>query len=116
MAEYLVLIYEDEASWAQAGPDTWNRVIKEHEAFGERNGTVLRGGHGLHPTETATVVRSDAVGGFTVIDGPFAETKEALTGYYVIEAADLDEAVGIAKQVPAQFGGVEVRPVRVFDR
>lgn len=53
MAEYLVLIYEDEASWAQAGPDTWNRVIKEHGAFGERNGTVLRGGHGLHPRAPA---------------------------------------------------------------
>ncbi|PZS23669.1 MAG: hypothetical protein DLM60_02105 [Pseudonocardiales bacterium] len=116
MAEYLVLIYEDEAGWAEAGPDTWERVITEHRAFGERNGAVLRGGHGLHPTETATFVRTDNAGGFTVTDGPFAETKEALTGFYVIEAADLDAAVAIAKQVPAPFGGVEVRPVRVFDR
>ena len=48
-------------------------------------------------------------------DGPFAETKEALGGYYMIEASDLDQAIEIAKQVPARFGGVEVRPVMVFD-
>ena len=48
-------------------------------------------------------------------DGPFAETKEALGGYYLIEAPDLDAAIAIAKQVPAAFGGVEVRPVMVFD-
>jgi hypothetical protein len=48
-------------------------------------------------------------------DGPFAETKEALGGYYVIDAADLDQALAIAKQVPAPFGGVEVRPVRTVD-
>ncbi len=52
---------------------------------------------------------------FTATDGPFAETKEALGGYYLIEAADLDEALAVAKQVPAPFGGVEVRPVRTFD-
>jgi hypothetical protein len=50
-----------------------------------------------------------------VTDGPFIETKEALGGYYLIEAADLDEAIGIAKQVPVRTGGVEVRPIRVFD-
>ena len=56
-------------------------------------------------------MRPDGAGGFTVTDGPFAETKEALGGYYLIEAADLDEAIAIAKQVPAPFGGVEVRPI-----
>jgi len=60
-------------------------------------------------------VRKDPSGGFAVTDGAFAETKEALNGYYVIEAADLDEAVAVAKQVPARSGGVEVRPVMVFD-
>ena len=48
-------------------------------------------------------------------DGPFAETKEALGGFYLVDAADLDEALAIAKEVPAPFGGVEVRPIRVFD-
>jgi len=50
-----------------------------------------------------------------VTDGPFAETKEGLGGYYLIEAANLDDAIAIAKDVPAPFGGVEVRPIRVFD-
>jgi hypothetical protein len=70
----------------------------------------LLGGAALQPTGTATSVR-----GSEVTDGPFAETKEALGGYYLIEAADLDEAIAVAKQVPAPYGGVEVRPVMVFD-
>src|SRR5262249_16981639 len=113
--KYLVLIYEDEASWVTAGPEVMPQLLKEHRAFGERNGPALRGGNALHPTSTATTIRKDAAGELTVTDGPFAETKEALTGYYVIEAADLDEALAVAKQVPVPFGGVEVRPVRVFD-
>lgn len=60
-------------------------------------------------------MRPDPTGGATVTDGPFAETKEALGGYYLIEAADLDEALAIARDVPAPNGGVEVRPIRVFD-
>ena len=63
---------------------------------------------------TATSIRKNASGEFVTTDGPFAETKEAIGGYYVIEAADLDEAIAIASQVPAEFGGVEVRPIRVF--
>jgi hypothetical protein len=59
-------------------------------------------------------VRGDSSGGFTVTDGAFAETKEALGGYYLVEAADLDEALALAKQIPAPFGGVEVRPIRVL--
>ena len=115
MAEYLVLIYEDEASWAAADPDVVEQIMKGHRVFGERNGAALRGGNALHPTGTATSIRKESTGEFTVTDGPFAETKEALTGYYLIEAADLDEALAIAKQIPVPFGGVEVRPVRVFD-
>ena len=72
------------------------------------------GGHALEPTTTATSIRQNDGGDYTVTDGPFAETKEALGGYYLLEAADLDEAIALAKQVPARFGGVEVRPVMVF--
>ncbi|MGH3765891.1 MAG: YciI family protein [Pseudonocardiaceae bacterium] len=115
MAQYLVLIYEDEASWAVADPQVVAQILQDHGAFGERNGAAIAGGNALHPTGTATSIRKDSSGGFTVTDGPFAETKEALTGYYLIEAADLDAALAIAKQVPVPFGGVEVRPVRVFD-
>lgn len=115
MAQYLVLIYEDEAQWDTASADKTEQIMKEHVAFGERNGAALRGGNALQPTATATSIRRDASGGFTVTDAPFAETKEALGGYYLIEAADLDEAITVAKQVPAVFGGVEVRPIRTFD-
>ena len=86
-----------------------------HTTFGEQNGAKLRGGNALHPTSSATSLRHDSSGKLVVTDGAFAETKEALGGYYVIEAADLDEAIAIAAQVPASFGGVEVRPIRVFD-
>jgi hypothetical protein len=60
-------------------------------------------------------VRSDGADGFTVTDGPFVETKEALGGYYLVEAADLDEAIELAKQVPSNFGALEVRPIMVFN-
>jgi hypothetical protein len=115
MAEYLVLIYEDEAAWEKADPTTGEQIMKEHMGFSERNSGALRGGNALQPTTAATSVRKDSSGGYTVTDGAFAETKEALGGYYVIEAADLDSALALAKQVPAQFGGVEVRPIRTFD-
>jgi hypothetical protein len=115
MAEYLVLIYGDEASWASAGPEHWDATMKAHNEFGNANAAALRGGNALQPTSTATSIRANGSGGYAVTDGPFAETKEALGGYYLIEAADLDEAVAIAKQVPASFGGVEVRPIMVFN-
>jgi hypothetical protein len=115
MAEYLVLIYGDEASWEKVDPATSGQVMGEHRAFMERNTSALRGGNALQPTTTATSLRRDASGELTVTDGAFAETKEALGGYYLIEANDLDEALAIAKQVPAPFGGVEVRPIRTFD-
>lgn len=116
MAEYLVLIYGDEQSWANAAdPESLHDVLHAHEVFGKNNEAALRGGNALQPTSTATSIRADDSGGFSVTDGPFAETKEALGGYYLIDAADLDEAIAIAKQVPARFGGVEVRPIMVFD-
>jgi hypothetical protein len=116
MSEYLVLIYEDEAAYAEPGNEVWQQVMKAHEEFGTSNGPKLRGGNALQPVATATTIRRDSAGKATVTDGPFYETKEALGGYYLIEAADLDEAIAIAKQVPAAYGGVEVRPVMVFDQ
>jgi hypothetical protein len=106
MSEYLVILYEDETPYAEGGEKVWNEVGAEHGKFAQANGASLRGGNALQPTSTATTIR-----GGVVTDGPFAETKEAINGYYVIEAADLDEAIAIAKQVPAKFGGVEVRPI-----
>ena len=114
MAQYAILIYEGEPYWADAGQEVFERTLKEHAAFAEEYAGALRGGSALQPTRTATSVRKEPSGGFAVTDGAFAETKEALNGYYLIEAADLDEAVAVAKRVPARNGGVEVRPVRVL--
>jgi hypothetical protein len=107
MAQYLILIYETEASYATS--EVWQEVGQAHSRFAEQVGELgaqILGGNALEPTMTATSIRGDVV-----TDGPFAETKEALGGYYLIEAADLDQALAVAKLCPAKFGGVEVRPV-----
>jgi hypothetical protein len=115
MAQYLVLIYEDQRGYAEAGQQVWDEVSQEHRDFMASAGSELLGGNALEPVTTATSIRTSMSGEVTVTDGPFAETKEALGGYYLIEAADLDAAIAVAKQVPARFGGVEVRPVMVFE-
>lgn len=115
MAQYLVLIYGNETKFVQAGEEVYSSVMKGHEKFGTANAAAMLGGNALQPTATATSIRADDDGGFIITDGPFVETKEALAGYYLIEAPDLDEATRIAKQVPAPYGGLEVRPILVFD-
>ncbi|MBV9869614.1 MAG: hypothetical protein JO214_03235 [Frankiaceae bacterium] len=111
MSQYLILIYEDEAPFEGPGAaEVHAEVYAAHMKFGENNGPKLVGGNALQPTATATTIRDGVV-----TDGPFGETKEALGGYYLIEAADLDEAISIAKQVPAKYGAVELRPIMVFD-
>jgi hypothetical protein len=114
MAQYVVLIYEDEKSWFEGDPAEIEKGTQAHTEFAEAAAEKLRGGQALQPTGSATTIRKDGAGGFTVTDGPFVETKEALGGFYVIEAADLDEAIALAKQVPAPFGGVELRPVQIW--
>ena len=111
MAEYMVFIWDDEVAWENADPDTVAANQAEHEDFIARNVGALRGSNRLHPSGTATSIRHSVDGGVAVSDGAFAETKEVIGGYYLIDAADLDEALRIAVQVPAPFGGVEVRPV-----
>jgi len=110
MARYLILIYENESQYEDMSPDEWQTMGQLHGRFAEqveRGGGRIVSGEALMPTGTATSIRSDIV-----TDGPFTETKEALGGYYVIEANDLDEALGIARLCPAPHGGVEVRPIR----
>jgi hypothetical protein len=112
MAKYLILIYESEEAYATSTPDVWQTAMAAHMRFAEQipelGGTMLAG-EALQPTPTATSVRDDIV-----TDGPFVETKEALGGYYLIEASDLDQALAIAKACPAPYGGVEVRPILEF--
>lgn len=111
MAQYLILIYEDEAQYATASPQVYDEIMQAHNAFAgqvEEHGAKLLGGNALQSTGTATSIR----GGTDVTDGPFVETKEQLAGYYAVECADLDEAIAWAKKVPAvQWGAaIEVRP------
>jgi len=112
MAEYMILICEDEGAYATATPDVFQHVMEAHNRFAgqvtEKGGKIVEG-RALQPTSTATSIRGDVV-----TDGPFIETKEAVGGYYLIEARDLDHALDIAKLCPARFGGVEVRPIMVF--
>lgn len=110
MAQYLVLIYEDESAFADEA--VAKEVHEAHTAFFEKHGAAIAGGNALEPAATATTIRGNGSGGYVVTDAPFAETKEVLGGYYLIEAPDLDGALEIAKAVPAKFGGVEVRPIR----
>jgi hypothetical protein len=111
VGKYLVMIYDNEAKWAEDDGSVSEENHRRHQAFAEANGAALRGGAQLDGSNTATSIRSDGNGGFVVTDGTFAETKEVIGGYYVIEAPDLDEALAIAKQVPSPMGGVEVRPI-----
>jgi len=113
MSQYLILLYEDESFYAQATPDVLDGVMQAHNRFAEQVtglGAKILAGNALQPTSTATTIRNDVV-----TDGPFIESKEALGGYYLIEASDLDQALAVAKLCPANAGGVEVRPIMVFD-
>jgi len=112
MAEYLILLYDDETAWANAPKSEYGRMQEAHARFQQQAvglGAKIVNSNALQATGMATTVRGDVV-----TDGPFAETKEALGGYYLIEAADLDQALAVAKLVPTLNGGVEVRPIMVF--
>ena len=114
MPQYVALTYTRDVDWTQ--PE-FAREMKDYAEFGQAAAAVIRGGNALYPTATATTVRVTGGKGGDVVtsDGPYAETKEALTGYYLLECADLDEAVKIAAQIPAAWdGAVEVRPVIQF--
>jgi hypothetical protein len=115
MAQYLLMLAEDENGYATGDQKLFDEVMAGHNAFSEKWGEKVLGGNALQPTSTATTVRPDGAGSHTVTDGPFLEAKEAVGGYYLVEAADLDEAIAMAKDVPTPFGGIEIRPVMVFD-
>ena len=115
--QYLCLIYDDETNWGTLPEDERNAVFDEYGAFTEsikESGNYVAG-DALQPTSTATTVRIR--GGETLVtDGPFAETKEQLGGYYLVEAKDVDEALKIAERIPsARYGSIEVRPVVVWE-
>jgi hypothetical protein len=112
MPQYAALLYTDDVDWSL--PD-FAEETAEYKAFGEAAAAALRGGAALYPTSTATTVRVTGGKGGDVVtsDGPFAETKEVLAGFYLLEAADLDAAVALAAAIPAAWGSgaVEIRPI-----
>jgi hypothetical protein len=109
--EYLLLIYENEKRYAKGYPED---EMKEYRAFGSEWAKSIRGGNALQPTTTATTVRVRD-GKRLTTDGPFAETKEQLGGFYLVDAKDLDEAITMAGKIPgARSGCVEVRPIQKF--
>ena len=110
---YLLLIYSDENADAAATPDAGRDIMQRYFALTKdmRESGAFQAGDGLQPTATATTVRVRS-GETLTTDGPFAETKEQLGGFYLIEAADLDEAITWAARIPtAERGSVEVRPI-----
>jgi hypothetical protein len=115
--QYMCLIYDDENTWDNLPEDERNAVFAEYGSFTESikgSGNYVAG-DALQPTSTATTVRIRD-GKTTVTDGPFAETKEQLGGYYLVEAKDVDEALKIAERIPsARYGSIEVRPVVVWE-
>ena len=111
MPQYIALTYTADVDWSH--PDQ-AQEMKEYGAFSKAADAVIRGGAVLYPTSTATTVRvADGKSGEVLAsDGPYAETKEALTGFFLLECADLDEAIATAAQIPAAWSGaVELRPV-----
>jgi hypothetical protein len=110
MPAYLALTYTPDVDWTR--PEHLAEM-EEYREFGAAAAAITRGAGVLYPTASATTVRVSAKGGDVITsDGPYAETKEALTGYYVIECADLDEAVAVAATIPAAWNGaVELRPI-----
>jgi hypothetical protein len=114
MAKYLILIYGDDQQWAAMSPQEQRELDEGHRAFQAAAGSAIVGGDQLEPASMATSLRADPGGRPTTTDGPFLETKEALGGYYVLEASDLDEVLGLAARLPevaAGHSGVEIRPV-----
>ena len=114
--QYLLLIYDDEKRWAEMTKDDAGRMNDEYMTFTQdilKSGK-MKAGDALQPTHTATTVRVRG-GKTTTTDGPFAETKEQLGGYYLIEAEHLDEAIAIAARIPsATIGSIEIRPIQVY--
>jgi hypothetical protein len=111
MPKYVALTYTRDVDWTR--PE-YGEEMKDYAEFGQAAEAVIRGGQALYPTATATTVRVTGGKGGEVIttDGPYAETKEALTGFFLMECADLDEAIAVAKDIPAiHYGTVEIRPV-----
>jgi len=116
--QYMLLIYSNEKDWDKQTPEQMGEVMNAYNAFTEsivKSGNY-KAGEALQPVSTATTVRVRN-GKPQITDGPFAETREQLGGFYWIEAKDLDQALQIAARIPsALVGSIEVRPIMVFEK
>jgi hypothetical protein len=111
--KYILMIYGDEREWLATSREDMAAIYEAHAAYGAemQKAGVMRGGAELKPTTTATTVRFDG-GTPRTMDGPFAETKEQLGGYYLIEVDDLEQAIAWAEKMPGMASGaVEIRPI-----
>src|SRR3954467_11236647 len=111
--KFLAIIYNDESSYADSSPEQIGAIFQAHGEFGEAAGAagVFVAGEGLQPVATATTLRVRD-GERMLTDGPYAETKEQLGGYYLLECKDLDDALNWAARIPeAKTGAIEVRPI-----
>jgi hypothetical protein len=116
--KYLCLIYDEEKKFAAMPKSEMDTLMGEYRAFGEsiKAGGQYLGGNQLAPVSSASTVRVRN-GTVSTTDGPFAETKEQLGGYYLIEARDLNDAIQIASRIPsAKRGSIEVRPIHVSNQ
>ena len=114
--QYLLLIYDPEKAWATMADAERSQIHAEYMTLTQdlKASGQFRAGDALQSTHTATTVRVRD-GKLATTDGPFAETREQLGGYYMVEAKDLDEATKIAARIPsARFGSIEIRPVMTF--
>lgn len=115
--KYMLLLYADERQFAEMPGEQFAAILAEHEQYGKdlREAGAYVGGDALQDSSTATSLRLQN-GSLVVTDGPFAETKEQLGGYYIIEAADLDEAMQWARRNPElKRGTIEIRPIHEFE-
>ena len=115
--KYLCMVFYDENIINNMSSNEWKSLNSECEACGEslRDSGKMLGGNALHPSTTATSLRIRD-GKTLITDGPFAETKEQLAGFYLLDARDLNEALQLASKIPpARFGTIEIRPIRELD-
>ncbi len=109
--QYLILIYSEEFPAPKPGDPGFDDYMDPWAKFGEAHSASIVGAGQLQPIATATTIRRPFGGVDAVVDGPFAETKEVLGGYYLVESPDLDAALKIAADCPLPAGSLEVRPM-----
>lgn len=114
MPKYFLSIVESEAAYAEGGGANYDEIMQAHSDFAQAvkaAGASILSGEALQPTPTAVFLRGTRTSGVSAVDNPLPEAKEVVGGYYLIEAADDEQALALAKLCPAPFGYIELRPI-----